>query len=146
MPWSCVLDERLCRSACPVTAAVAERLVDLARDPQAVQQHGEFASDGGLGSLASVLAAAFGQFQPHLLRSLSFPKGPMMWFALLTSRRRRNGSPAFVIRSCGSELPDWSFRGRSPRNAPATRLVANRFLSSIVRRYARAVKTPTPCG
>ena len=54
-------------------------------------------------------------FCPQLLKSLSGAKGPIIYWAALTSKDLRYSFPAFVIRHCLDLSPDWSALGQSPK-------------------------------
>src|SRR6202166_1359114 len=45
---------------------------------------------------------------------------------------------------CGSLSPEFLRPGRNPRKQPTSRLFGNRYGSSIVRTYVRAICVPTP--
>src|SRR5689334_12585917 len=58
----------LCFCLCgALGVAIAERLVDLAGDPEAVHEDSELAGDGDVGALLGILAASLGELEPPAL-------------------------------------------------------------------------------
>ncbi len=64
--------------------------------------------------------------------------------ALLAPSWFSDTGPALLIFFCGSLCPEFLRPGRNPRKQPTSRLFANRYGSSIVGTYVRAICVPTP--
>src|SRR6266852_7173106 len=71
-------------------------------------------------------------------------KAPECKCAPCTIIVRRYRSPSLLMRFCGSLSPEFLRPGRNPRKQPTSRLFENRYGSSIVRTYVRAICVPTP--
>jgi hypothetical protein len=124
---------------------VVERLVELSRDPQVVQEHRELPRHGHRSPFLGVLAATGGYLFPVAPEVRVRAEGTQDVVGATDQELTLSiSSPSLEMRFWGSMSPDRSVAGTSPRYAPTERLLSKRWGSSRVSTNVSAVSGPLP--